>query len=200
MALNWEDSGLLASGSEPGKQLIVRRRWLYKLVLRRWRGGEKEGEKERGREEGRGRKAEREGEICIHQSIPLKGSLFVFHLDLFSPLSLIVFTLMCFTWLLDCSLLEDKYCRTQLCISYSAWRTLVLKNLAVECMNKRMNFCVWSISFPRKKSQAVSQWAQYCPLGGVLKFCRGSFCFVVFLLGPEYWHSKKHILFVLMLL
>lgn len=165
-------------------------------MKRRWkRRGKGKRERRREREKGRERGWDLYSSVHTLKGISLcipSRSLLTSQFD--------VFTLMCFTWLLDCSLLEDKYCRTQLCISYSAWRTLVLKNLAVECMNKRMNFCVWSISFPRKKSQAVSQWAQYCPLGGVLKFCRGSFCFVVFLLGPEYWHSKKHILFVLMLL
>lgn len=149
MALNWEDSGLLASGSEPGRQLIVRRRWLYKLVLKkmkRRRKRRKKGRRERRRKREKGRERGWDLYSSVHT---LKRDLFLYSILISSPSHLDVFMLMFFTWLLDCSLLEDRNIASQLCISQSAWRTLVLKNLAVKCMNKRMNFCIWSISSER---------------------------------------------------
>lgn len=58
MALNWENSGLLALGSEPGRQLIERRRPHYKMMLKKRGRGRRSGRKER-RGEGRERERER---------------------------------------------------------------------------------------------------------------------------------------------
>ena len=58
MALNWENSGLLALGSEPGRQLIERRKRLQ-IDAKEEGEGEEEGEKREKAEKGRERERER---------------------------------------------------------------------------------------------------------------------------------------------
>lgn len=82
---------------------------MLKKMRRRRKGRKGRRETREKEKEEKRREGDSEGEISVHQPVPLKGSLFESHLDLFSLLTLVdVFMLMFFAGLLDCSLLEDK--------------------------------------------------------------------------------------------